>query len=221
MRENAQQDHRRLRGGLVAAGVALAAVVATACGDDGGSTAQESVSSGSIQGTIGASSFPDQSSGPAPAPTSVQQSSTSPAAECSTDGQAEIERGISLIAPPFPGGSPNADTPWAPRPYQANYNTCAALSYAEITVDQATAASPEQLLLFHNGNFVGTGIKCNTAFQSVTNATDDTVFVTYRYLTPGDPNASPQGEASVSFHWDGTSVVMNGTLPTEVTQGLC
>ncbi|MFE0750849.1 LppP/LprE family lipoprotein [Gordonia sp. NPDC058843] len=218
MRENAQQG-RRLRGGLVAAGVALIAVVATACGD-GDSTARESLSSGSIQGTIGSSSFPGQSSGPAPAPASVQQPSTS-RVECSTNGRAEVARGISLIAPPFPDGSPNADIPWAPRPYQANYNACAALSYAEITVDHATASSPEQLLLFHKGKFVGTGIKCNTAFQSVTNATDDTVFVTYRYLTPGDPNATPQGEASVSFHWDGTSVVMNGTLPTEVTRGLC
>ncbi|MCZ4581531.1 LppP/LprE family lipoprotein [Gordonia amicalis] len=216
MRENVQG--RWLRGGLVAAGVALIAVVATACGEDGNSTAQQSVSSGSIQGTIGASSFPDQSS--RPATTSVQQAPASHV-ECSTIGQAEIERGISLIAPPFPGGSPNADTPWAPRPYQANYNTCAALSYAEITIDHASAASPEQLLLFHHGKFVGTGIKCNTAFQSVTNATDDTVFVTYRYLTPGDPNAAPQGEAFVSFYWDGASVVMNGTLPTEVTRGLC
>ncbi|GAA1482157.1 hypothetical protein GCM10009624_25970 [Gordonia sinesedis] len=37
----------------------------------------------------------------------------------------------------------------------------------------------------------------------------------------GDANAGPTGRVDVSFRWDGSRVVMDGTLPYEVTFGRC
>ena len=136
---------------------------------------------------------------------------------CSTDGAAAIEAAADRIAPPL---SYRPDVPWR-FDGRTNYNTCNDLSYATLATEGGTGSSPWQLLLFHRGDFVGTGIKCNASFQSVTGASPRTVDVTYRYLKEGEASAAPSGIARVSFVWNGDRVVMNGTLPYEVTYGKC
>ncbi|MFW0787690.1 LppP/LprE family lipoprotein [Gordonia sp. CPCC 206044] len=153
-----------------------------------------------------------------PAPTSAQPPATSaPTRSCSTDGQSAIGAAASQIPPPL---AANPRVPWV---YDGatNFNTCNDLSYATLGTEGATASSPMQLLLFHQGSFVGTAVKCNLAYQTVTGATADSVDVNYRYLNPGDISANPTGTVDVSFTWTGSGVQMNGDLPAALTRGQC
>lgn len=137
--------------------------------------------------------------------------------KCSTDGSSAIAGAARRIAPPL---SYNRGVPWV-FGGKANYNTCRTLSYAALDTRGATASSPMQLLLFHKGKFVGTGIKCNVAYQHITRATDTAVYVTYHYLNDGDISANPTGSVNVWFEWTGSHVRMHGTLPYLVTYGKC
>ncbi|MGU3292072.1 LppP/LprE family lipoprotein [Williamsia sp. M5A3_1d] len=127
----------------------------------------------------------------------------------------QIDAAIAKIAPPLPGVS------WVPT--RANFNSCNSLSYVVLDTDRGTGSSPDQLLLFGPaGRFVGTGIKCNVAFQEVTGSGPDFVNVTYRYLrNENESNAGASGRAYATFRWNGSRVVMEGTLPYEVTRGEC
>lgn len=128
---------------------------------------------------------------------------------------AQIDAAIARIAPPLPGVS------WVPT--QANFNSCNDLSYVVLDTDRGTGSSPDQLLLFGpEGRFLGTGIRCNVAFQQVTGSGTDFVTVTYRYpRSENESNAAVSGRADVTFRWNGSRVVMEGTLPYEVTRGEC
>ncbi|WP_424064781.1 LppP/LprE family lipoprotein [Mycobacterium sp.] len=56
------------------------------------------------------------------------------------------------------GFTPPQGWPWGHEPQSilGNFDPCATLSVALITVEMGTRSSPEQALLFHDGNYVGT-----------------------------------------------------------------
>lgn len=136
---------------------------------------------------------------------------------CSTDDTAATAEGISKIARPLPD-VPNVT--WVPDGV-SDYNTCNALSFVALNTQGATAGSPYQLLLFHRGKFVGTGVKCNLPFQTIVDSSQSTVQVNYKYLKDGDAFAAPHGSVDVVFSWVNGRVVMNGSLPREATHGQC
>ncbi|MFW0795802.1 LppP/LprE family lipoprotein [Gordonia sp. CPCC 205515] len=144
--------------------------------------------------------------------------SDSGTSSCSTDGTAAITAAAQQIAPPLPASTTESHWVYGG---STNYNTCNELSYAALDTDGATASSPMQLLLFHHGKFVGTGIKCNAGYQTVTGASPTSVDVNYHYLNEGDISARPTGNVDVAFVWDGSKVVMNGSLPAAMTRGQC
>lgn len=139
-------------------------------------------------------------------------------ADCSTESTEAIASATARIAGPLP--TTNPDVPWV-FGGATNYNTCNDLSYATLDTQGATASSPNQLLLFHRGVFVGTGVRCNLAYQRVTAASTKAVYVNYRYLRGDDASAAPSGSVDVSFEWNGSRVVLSGTLPAELTRGQC
>lgn len=98
---------------------------------------------------------------------------------------------------------------------------CPGLSWVSLDTNGATASSPMQLLIYHNGYFQGTGIKCNAGYQTVLDSTPNAIQVRYRYLQGNDISARPSGSATVTFRWNGSAVVMDGTLPYGVTLGQC
>lgn len=120
---------------------------------------------------------------------------------------------ISQIAPPYPGGN------WVPG--NGNLNGCSDLSYVELETAGGTVSSPNQLLLFHQGYFQGTGVACNLGYQTVTSSGDWYVNVEYKYFLADEPNADPQGRAYTTFRWNGSGVEMIGELPEAVTHGQC
>ncbi|MBA4022155.1 MAG: LppP/LprE family lipoprotein [Gordonia sp.] len=147
-------------------------------------------------------------------PPSTDNPATSPfsSATCDVD-TVTIDSAIAQIAPPMPGvGWVEGDS---------NVNTCASLTYVTLDTAGGTVSSPYQLLLFHDGEFLGTGTSCNLSYQTVAATADDRIDVRYRYLVGDEPNADPQGEVYVSYRWNGSGVDMLGDLPEAVTRGEC
>lgn len=74
--------------------------------------------------------------------------------------------------------------PWShnPRAFEGNYDPCATLSAVIVTVEGATGSSPEQALLFHKGDYVGTGTAKAYPFTSMNRdrTTDDTLALDYK-----------------------------------------
>ncbi|MFD6156213.1 LppP/LprE family lipoprotein [Nocardia sp. NPDC060256] len=111
---------------------------------------------------------------------------------------------------------PVTHAPWStdPRGFEGNFDPCATLSTAIITVQGATGSSPNQALLFHKGAYLGTATQEAHGFTSldVDRTTDDTVGLAYK--TPGSCNACPDGTVTrVQFHWEGQRVRMIGNPP--------
>lgn len=151
---------------------------------------------------------------PAPAPTAAPTPGPTASPACGVDPQAaEIEQSIASVPVP----DVIAGNSWV---YggESNFDRCATLSYARLDTAGGTGSSPVQLMLFHDGVFVGTASDCAFGFTSVDSTTDDSITVTYRWPREGDTNAAPSGQATVTYRWTGDAVVMEGELPAELLQ---
>lgn len=126
---------------------------------------------------------------------------------------AALESALPQLAP-FPDFP---DLPWvAAEPDRETWDSCAPLSYAVATLEGGTASTPNHILLFHGGEFVGTATTdAYGFFPEVQQLSDTLITVTYRYPLPGEPNAAPSGEAVATYAWDEAtqSVVMDGEPP--------
>ena len=122
----------------------------------------------------------------------------------------EIQAAINSV-PTVPQG-----WPWShePQSFQGNYNPCATLSVALITVEGATGSSARQALLFHKGDYVGTGTSKAYAFTSLNTAqtTDDTVVLNYKDGR-NVCTACPGPITSVRYQWQGDHVAMLDPAP--------
>jgi hypothetical protein len=147
-----------------------------------------------------------------PAPTTTAAATPAPA--CGVDPQAP-EIGQAVASVPVPEVVAGASWVYSG---ESNFDRCAALSYARLDTEGGTGSSPVQLMLFHNGVFVGTATDCAFGFTSVDSSTADSITVTYRWPRDGDTNAAPSGEGTVTYRWSGDAVVMDGELPAELLQ---
>lgn len=112
-----------------------------------------------------------------------------------------------------------ADVAWDPTPDGGTYDPCAPHSAASVTVQGATAGSPEQVMMFDDGTYQGTGTLEAHGLTTIDvgASTDDTVVVTYRYPKPGESTAGASGLATVRSRWVDGAVQMPDTLPPEIT----
>lgn len=138
------------------------------------------------------------------------QESSSTQSECSASS-VPVATDTASIAPPFP------DRSWSVT--QTN-NLCGSLGYAELATSGGTGSSPTQLLLYNEGELLGTGIRCN-ALGQVTGSTNNSVSVQYRWPVGKDSNADMSGRADVTFQWNGSSVDMIGDLPRDAIGTSC
>jgi hypothetical protein len=122
------------------------------------------------------------------------------------------------IAPPITGST------W--KVSSVGGNPCSGLGWVEVFPVAATTGPPRQLLIYHDGQFLGTGIRCQTRYpEYVTEPQGDRIPVTYRFPDPSDPlqatTQNPVGVANVTFRWNGSRIVMEGSLPYAITRGQC
>jgi hypothetical protein len=98
----------------------------------------------------------------------------------------------------------------------SGYDPCAALSWAVVSVTGGTPSSPNAILLFHDGTYLGTATAEQYPFEpQVSRTAGDAIAVTYRYATATDSNANPSGSTQASFTWDASArkVTMQGSTP--------
>ncbi|MFE4502262.1 LppP/LprE family lipoprotein [Rhodococcus sp. NPDC056743] len=103
---------------------------------------------------------------------------------------------------------------WSPRSIGSNFDPCADLSTILVTIEGATGSSPMQALMFHRGEYLGTGTLDARGFTSIDYpaSTEDMVVLTYR--TGQSCTACDDGvTTSVRFQWDGQAVQMLDSPP--------
>jgi hypothetical protein len=129
-----------------------------------------------------------------------------PQARCGVDLTApEISSAVTSLRPAFP----DMDVGWSPVAYDGNYDPCATLSTALVTVERATGSSPDHALFFHYGRYLGTATWYPYPFVSLdrSQTNDDTIVLDYKdgrdvcTACPGPVNA-------VRYRWTGSRVEM-------------
>lgn len=99
--------------------------------------------------------------------------------------------------------------PWSSVPVDSNYDSCADLSTMVVTIEGGTGSSPEQALMFHRGEFLGTGTLKSYSFTAIDHAasTNETVVLSYkdgRYVC----TACDGPRVRVRYQWQGNHVEM-------------
>jgi len=142
-------------------------------------------------------------------PTAAQ---ATPPARCGVDLAAPRIAAAVHTLPPYPG----TDWAWSvtPATVAGNFDPCATLSTALVTVTGATASSPVTALMFHDGDYLGTATSKAYGFTTFDRdrTTDDTVVLDYE--VPGACNAcAPASVSSVRYRWQGDHVEMLDPAP--------
>lgn len=185
------------------------------------------ISAGLLAGCSSTSSTPAAAPSAAQAHSSAVQASATDeqttAAPIASGEPSPAACGVDLSSPTVVAAArrqpiePQTHTAWDtdPKTFEGNFNPCATLSTAIITIQGATGSSPNQALMFHKGTYLGTATSKAYGFTSLDPATtDDTVVLSYK--VPGSCNACADGTFyHVQFHWDGTHVVMTGKPPIQ------
>ncbi|MEX3559620.1 LppP/LprE family lipoprotein [Corynebacterium sp. LK2522] len=123
------------------------------------------------------------------------------------DAHAAVAASVGQLAP---------NLEWNPDTAIADYDPCADLSWAAVTVTGATASSPYHIMLFHQGEYLGTATAEPYGFApEITRASDRQMDVTYRWPQDGDANANPTGSSFASFAWNPVTeeIEMAGNVP--------
>ncbi|PFG27618.1 LppP/LprE family lipoprotein [Corynebacterium renale] len=152
------------------------------------------------------------SSTPEVSTVTVTATTTAPApvASCGyPDGDTAVRANLHQLQPVRSDWDPDhADT--------SGYDACADLSWAVISIEQGSSSSPFQIMLFHQGEYLGTGTLDAYAFMpTVTRTSDNSIAVTYHYPLPGESNAMRSGETHATFTWSDAEnrVIMEGDVP--------
>jgi hypothetical protein len=177
--------------------VFLAMALATGCASTGSGTSAPTSSSPSAS--------PSPSS---PTPEATPTPTCGPAT-----GQEAAAAGIAALQP-VPGLEGKK---WvAANDGYSGYDPCAALSWSLVTLEGATVSTPTQILLFHNGTYIGTATATAYGFTpAVERTADGAISVTYRFNQGNESNAEASGRTVATFTWNDetNSVDMAGDLP--------
>jgi hypothetical protein len=93
---------------------------------------------------------------------------------------------------------------------------CAALSWMILPIQGGTASSPYQIMLFHDGRYIGTATSEAYGFHPTVQRTDaGQIQVTWHWPREGESNAGASGTTTATFTWnDATGQVdMAGDVP--------
>ena len=189
------------------------AVVVTASGCTGGTSALRETSTDATAATSAPST--DSTPSAAGTPTSPPAAGTATGSCGPTNGEPAAAGGIASL--PEPAGLEGAEWDAANADY-TGYDPCAALSWSVVAPIDSTPSSPYAVLLFHDGSYLGTATTEQYAFSpEIERTSEETIAVTYRYAQGDDANADPSGRTEAAFTWNETAqrVDMTGSTPPE------
>lgn len=141
---------------------------------------------------------------PAPEPSTSSSGEARPSSSGGDDGEecAQLNQqdaflqNVDKVPPAFPD---DPDIVWS-QADGSTYHPCAGLSWITLGI-RGTASSPFQIMLFHEGEYLGTTLaKAPGLFPDVRRVDDDTLEVTYRYPKEGEANAEASGRAVSPVH---------------------
>ncbi|MEN0101602.1 MAG: LppP/LprE family lipoprotein [Curtobacterium sp.] len=192
---------------LLAATATLAAL--SACSGTGTPTASPTATSTADATTTTATQHATPPTSPSPSATGTAQGS------CGTESAATaVQQAVATLPRPVPN---LPDATWdASHADTSGYDPCAALAWSVVSVADGTPSSPNAILLFHDGTYLGTATKVQYPFEpTVTRKSETSIAVTYRYAKQTDANANPSGTADATFTWDDAAgkVEMAGAVP--------
>lgn len=192
---------------LLAATATLAAL--SACSGTGTPTASPTASSTADATTTTATQHATPPASPSPSTRGTAQGT------CGTQSAAAaVQQAVATLPRPVPN---LPDATWdASHADTSGYDPCAALAWSVVSVTDGTPSSPNAILLFHDGKYLGTATKVQYPFEpTVTRKSDTSIAVTYRYAKQTDANANPSGTANATFTWDDAAgkVEMQGAVP--------
>jgi hypothetical protein len=192
---------------LLAATATLAAL--SACSGTGTPTASPTATSTADATTTTATQHATPPTTPSPSATGTAQGS------CGTESAATaVQQAVATLPRPVPN---LPDATWdASHADTSGYDPCAALAWSVVSVADGTPSSPNAILLFHDGKYLGTATKVQYPFEpTVTRKSETSIAVTYRYAKQTDANANPSGTADATFTWDTAAgkVEMTGAVP--------
>jgi hypothetical protein len=138
-----------------------------------------------------------------------------PGSECGVNLSApQIAQAVKSLPPALAG----MDAPWEANPYGGNFDPCAELSTALVTVQGATGSSPEQALFFHYGEYVGTATAQAYPFTSIdTGRTTDAMVVLSYKDGRNVCTACPGPVSTVRYQWQQDHVQMLDPAPPSPT----
>lgn len=73
------------------------------------------------------------------------------------------------------------------------------VSWAQAVIPQASVSTPDHLLLFHRGVYVGTATEGPVPYTRVLDVDGDVVTVEYRWIIGEEPLAAPAGVGTVQY----------------------
>ncbi|MFD4438577.1 LppP/LprE family lipoprotein [Nocardia sp. NPDC058519] len=218
--------------------IAVAAALVAGCTDESGSGTTTSTSrapaASSAKPAPGTqapgSTAPEETSAPRPGDTTEPETprvtpppsiipvpdTTAPApannisgpGRCIDTSSTGVQNALASLTGSWVAGQASADQP----------GNCGELLWVR-AIGGNSAGAPIHVLFFHNGKYLGTGTSEPYAFTTVAGSSSTAVTVEYRWLAADEPFATPQGgPATITYSWTGSSVVMSGPLPSQVTQ---
>ena len=109
---------------------------------------------------------------------------------------------------------PLTQVPWSPVPVQSNYDPCADLSAAVMTIDMARPTSPRQVFLFHRGTYIGNATTNTWPFTTLDAAASTPNLVVLDYVSGRTCGSCNDGEThTVRYVWNGATAVMLDPIP--------
>ena len=196
----------------------IALLALNGCGNDGDASAPSASSSSSASASPSATEGAAGSASPAEAATASSSATPQPgpstrgfqntmptddptAAEA-TCGEMTAEQALAEHLPEVPQLRKGEQWAWSAETADtAGYRPCAALSWITVGVEGATATSPHQIMLFHQGEFLGPATTEAYGYAPRVERIDDaTLQVTY--LGSGKHNAETQEDAVSVFKYN-------------------
>jgi LppP/LprE lipoprotein len=116
---------------------------------------------------------------------------------CGPDQATALSTALAQLPP-----EPLTGRGWDSTPVGSNYQPCADISSILVMIEGGTGSSPIQALMFHRGQYLGTGTSKAYGFTSLNAARSSDDMVVLDYKTPGACNACPPaGFKSVRYQW--------------------
>ncbi|MDO4685334.1 MAG: LppP/LprE family lipoprotein [Corynebacterium sp.] len=121
----------------------------------------------------------------------------------SLTGQQALEKYIDRVGLPFPAEPAGPDNRWSMNSPTDTYDPCKDLSWIVLEIDRATGSSPDQVMFFNNGVYIGQATEEAFDFSpEVTRIKRDLVQVVMNVIAPGEPTAGYTTSVVSVYGWN-------------------